>query len=63
MFKLSQVNMKKIFLQLNFLFTLITLTNCLKGEYISPEKIENVYLRSPFIAQIIIDGNSLKVTF
>ena len=55
--------MKKIFLQLNFLFTLITLTNCLKGEYISPEKIENVYLRSPFIAQIIIDGNSLKVTF
>lgn len=32
----------------------------LKGEYISPEKIENVYLRSRFVAQVFVDGNSLK---
>jgi long-chain acyl-CoA synthetase len=31
-----------------------------KGEYIAPDKIENIYLRSQFIAQIIIDGNPLK---
>ncbi|RNA24081.1 long-chain-fatty-acid-- ligase 5 [Brachionus plicatilis] len=31
-----------------------------QGEYISPEKIENIYLRSQFVAQIIIEGNSLK---
>jgi long-chain acyl-CoA synthetase len=32
----------------------------LKGEYISPEKIENVYARSQFLAQVFIDGDSLK---
>jgi long-chain acyl-CoA synthetase len=31
-----------------------------QGEYISPEKIENIYLRSQFVAQVIVDGNSLK---
>lgn len=31
-----------------------------KGEYISPEKIEAVYARSQFIAQIMIEGNPLK---
>lgn len=31
-----------------------------QGEYISPEKIENIYLRSQFVAQIVIEGNSLK---
>ncbi|CAF0824515.1 unnamed protein product [Brachionus calyciflorus] len=31
-----------------------------QGEYISPEKIENIYLRSQFVAQIIIEGDSLK---
>lgn len=31
-----------------------------QGEYIAPEKIENVYLRSPFIAQVFVCGNSLK---
>ncbi len=33
-----------------------------QGEYVSPEKIESVYARCPFIAQIIVEGNSLKVT-
>lgn len=32
-----------------------------QGEYIAPEKIENVYLRSPFAAQVFVCGNSLKV--
>ena len=31
-----------------------------QGEYISPEKIESVYALSPFIAQIIVEGDSLK---
>ena len=31
-----------------------------QAEYISPEKLENIYNKSPFIAQIFIDGNSLR---
>ena len=32
-----------------------------QGEYIAPEKIQNVYLRSPFVAQAFVIGNSFKV--
>ncbi|XP_020611686.1 long-chain-fatty-acid--CoA ligase 1-like [Orbicella faveolata] len=31
-----------------------------QGEFIAPEKIQNVYLRSPFIAQVFVYGNSYK---
>ncbi|XP_006818257.1 long-chain-fatty-acid--CoA ligase 1-like [Saccoglossus kowalevskii] len=31
-----------------------------QGEYIAPEKIENVYTRSQFIAQIFVHGDSLQ---
>lgn len=31
-----------------------------QGEYIAPEKIENVYARSPFILQTFVYGNSLR---
>lgn len=31
-----------------------------QGEYISPEKIEGAYSRSPFVAQIVVEGNTLK---
>lgn len=32
-----------------------------QGEYIAPEKIENVYTRSPILAQCFVYGDSLQV--
>jgi len=31
-----------------------------QGEYIVPEKIENIYIRSPYVEQIFVHGESLK---
>ncbi|XP_052805892.1 long-chain-fatty-acid--CoA ligase 5-like isoform X2 [Mya arenaria] len=31
-----------------------------QGEYIAPEKIETVYCRSKFVAQVFVEGNSLQ---
>lgn len=31
-----------------------------QGEYIAPEKLENIFIRSPFVAQIFVHGESLK---
>jgi len=31
-----------------------------QGEYIAPEKIENIYVRSKYVAQVFVYGNSLK---
>ena len=31
-----------------------------QGEYIAPEKLENVYIQSGFIAQIFVYGDSLQ---
>lgn len=33
-----------------------------QGEYIAPEKIENIYVRSKYVAQAFVYGNSLKST-
>lgn len=32
-----------------------------QGEYIVPEKIENIYIRSQYIEQVYVYGESLKV--
>ncbi|XP_066956154.1 long-chain-fatty-acid--CoA ligase 1 isoform X2 [Macrobrachium rosenbergii] len=31
-----------------------------QGEYIAPEKVENIYVRSPYVAQVFVHGESLK---
>ncbi|CAH1794140.1 unnamed protein product [Owenia fusiformis] len=31
-----------------------------QGEYIAPEKIENIYMRASLVAQMFVDGNSLQ---
>jgi len=31
-----------------------------QGEYIAPEKLENVYVQSPFLQQIFVHGDSLQ---
>jgi len=31
-----------------------------QGEYIAPEKLENVYIQSPLIQQVFVDGDSTK---
>ena len=33
----------------------------LQGEYVAPEKIENIYMSSEVVGQVLVHGNSLKV--
>jgi hypothetical protein len=33
-----------------------------QGEYIVPEKIENIYIRSQYVQQVFVCGESLKVS-
>ncbi|XP_043230941.1 long-chain-fatty-acid--CoA ligase 5-like [Amphibalanus amphitrite] len=31
-----------------------------QGEYVAPERLENIFMRSPLVGQIFVDGDSLK---
>jgi len=33
-----------------------------QGEYVAPEKIESIYIRSKFVSQVFVDGDSLQVS-
>ena len=46
--------------QINIIDRINNIFKISQGDYIAPEKIENVYLRCPFISQIFIYGSSLK---
>lgn len=60
LFKLSQVKIIKFLKSITFKRLNVAFCCCLKGEYISPEKVENVYIRSEFVSQVFVDGSSLK---
>jgi len=32
-----------------------------QGEYVAPERIENIYIHSKYIAQVFVYGNGYKV--
>ena len=42
------------------LFTTPSLPSIFQGEYLAPEKIENVYIISRYVAQAYVYGDSLK---
>ena len=57
MFKLSQVQDLILFSFANS----SVLFDMDQGEYIAPERIENIYIQSKYIAQVFVYGNSYKV--
>ena len=51
---------EKSYLNLKKSISLKNIFKTSQGEYIAPEKLENIYIQSNYISQCLVYGNSLK---
>lgn len=58
--KLKVIDRKKHIFKLAQVINIQNTFNFFKGEYVAPEKIENVYIQSHYVQQIYVDGDSLE---
>jgi long-subunit acyl-CoA synthetase (AMP-forming) len=61
MFKLAQVNTDMTRVQQRHSKRLHRYFVFCQGEYVAPERIENIYIQSKYIAQVFVYGNGYKV--
>ena len=57
MFKLAQVCSEKTLPE----SSRRSVDSFFQGEYVAPERIENIYIQSQYVAQVFVYGNGFKV--